>query len=171
MSNFPSGSPTPDTFFQGQSSEKSNRHQQKTDRKVDFTASNRAQLNDQSTDFAESWTSRIPFQKIEFQRPKAQVFGRIYPINSPRKMPPPPRQKHVLNEKQKQAVIYFWGWQIRLQEDFTEAELKKAFRSLAHRLHPDKNNGKTKAFIEMKAHYQCLLSIFMSAHSASPSAS
>lgn len=106
------------------------------------------------------WVSQIPLGKIHFQAPKQQVFGRIYPINTPKPKPISPRKKHVLSEIQKQAVVYFWGWQIRLQEDFTPQELKKAFRTLAHRLHPDRNDGKTKKFLELKAHYQCLLSVF-----------
>jgi hypothetical protein len=73
---------------------------------------------------------------------------------------PESRKKHPLTEKQKQSIVYFWSWQIRLQEDFTESELKGAFRKLALQLHPDQNAGKTKAFIEMKAHYLCLQSVF-----------
>ncbi len=126
------------------------------------------------------WMNQIPLEKIHFSTPKQQVFGRIYPINTPRpkplkesnptqkSQPQPPRQKHMLNERQMQAVVYFWGFQIKLAEDFTSQELKKAFRSLALRLHPDRSLNdashdavkKTKAFIEMKAHYQCLLSVF-----------
>ena len=106
------------------------------------------------------WISQIPLGKIQFTTPKQQVFGRIYPVNTPRQKPQPARQKHMLSEKQKQAVVYFWGWQIRLQEDFTPTELKKAFRALAHRLHPDRNAGKTRAFIELKANYNCLMSVF-----------
>ena len=106
------------------------------------------------------WISQIPIGKIQFSTPKQRVFGRIYPVNTPRPKPIPPRQKHVLTEKQKRSVVYFWGWQIRLQEDFTAPELKKAFRTLAHRLHPDHNNGKTKPFIELKANYTCLMSVF-----------
>ena len=106
------------------------------------------------------WISQIPLGKIQFSTPKQKVFGRIYPVNTPRPKPQPERRKHVLSEKQKQAVVYFWGWQIRLQEDFTSQELKKAFRTLAHHLHPDKNNGKTSSFLELKSNYQCLLSVF-----------
>ena len=109
------------------------------------------------------WISQIPLGKIHFQAPKQQVFGRIYPINIPKAKPATPapeRKKHVLSEIQKQAVVYFWGWQIRLQEDFTSQELKKAFRTLAHRLHPDRNDGKTKQYLELKSKYDCLLSVF-----------
>jgi hypothetical protein len=111
-------------------------------------------------DQTNQWMSQIPMGKIHFSTPKHQVFGRVYPLNTPKAKPQPPRKKHVLTEIQQQAVVYFWGWQIKLQEDFTAQELKKAFRSLAHRLHPDRNDGKTKAFIEMKARYNCLLSVF-----------
>jgi hypothetical protein len=154
MSNFQSTRPADDTFFQRQTDAGGDRTQPKN---TFFT-----EKQQEKSYFSEPWISQIPFQKVEFQRPKSQVFGRVYPINQPRKAPSPNRQKHVLSEKQKQAVIYFWGWQIRLQEDFTQEELKKAFRALAHQLHPDKNAGKTKAFIEMKAHYNCLLSVFSS---------
>ena len=106
------------------------------------------------------WMSQIPLGKIHFSTPKQHIFGRVYPVNTPKPKPQALRQKHLLNEKQMQSVVYFWGFQIRLSEDFTLLELKKAFRSLAHRLHPDRNDGKTKAFIELKAHYQCLLSVF-----------
>ncbi len=109
------------------------------------------------------WINQIPLGEIHFLPPRQQVFGRIYPLNQPRppsESTPTPRKKHVLNELQKQSLVYFWGFQIHLKEDFTSVQLKKAFRSLAHKLHPDRNHGKTKAFIELKAHYNCLLSVF-----------
>ena len=106
------------------------------------------------------WMSQIPLSKIHFQTPRNRIFGKVYPQNTPRPKPAPPRIQHVLTEKQKQSVVYFWSWQVRLAEDFTLGELKKAFRSLAHRLHPDHNQGRTKDYLELKAHYDCLLSVF-----------
>lgn len=132
---------------------------EKTSQNVDNFPSEGINSSTYSTVYNQ-WISQIPARKIHFSTPRNQVLGRIYPLNTPQPQAQPPRQKHALTEIQKQAVVYFWGWQIRLQEDFTHSELKKAFRKLAQRLHPDRNDGKTKAFIELKAHYQCLLSVF-----------
>ena len=111
------------------------------------------------------WVSQIPCEKIHFKTPKTQVLGRIYPLNPPRKKPAPQpqlRKKHALTESQNQSLVYFWGWQIMLKSDFSREELKKAFRALAHRLHPDRNQGKSAAaFLELKAHYYSLSAVFI----------
>jgi hypothetical protein len=131
---------------------------------VHQTQSEKTTQNVDNSSSNTQWISQIPVGKIHFSTPRDQIFGRVYPRNNPtprkKAIPLPERKKHFLTEKQKQAVVYFWGWQIRLQEDFTAPELKKAFRTLAQRLHPDRNNGQTKAFIELKANYDCLATVF-----------
>ncbi|MFN8790610.1 MAG: J domain-containing protein [Bdellovibrionales bacterium] len=109
-----------------------------------------------------SWIQQIPLGKIEFQRPRSQVFGRVYPVNTPRKRPLPsarPRRKHTLNEQQAQAWAYFFQWKTGLREDFTSEELRRAFRQLAHRLHPDRNQGQSSHYLELKLHYETLKNV------------
>jgi len=119
-------------------------------------------LLDTSAEEIPSWIQQIPLGKIEFQRPRSQVLGRVYPVNTPRKRPLPsarPRRKHTLNEKQAQAWAYFFQWKTGLREDFTSEELRRAFRQLAHRLHPDRNQGHSSHYLELKLHYETLKAV------------
>lgn len=112
------------------------------------------------------WVSQIPLRKIEFQAPKSQILGRVYPLNTPKSRPMherPPRKKHSLTERQQLALGYFLRWKVGLREDYTYEELKRAFRSLAMKLHPDRNKGMATYYMEMKRHYESLKEVFSNA--------
>ncbi len=55
---------------------------------------------------------------------------------------------------------FFTHHGIALSPAFTRGELKKAFRTLALRLHPDMNKGAVSAFIELKNNYETLNVLF-----------
>jgi len=71
-----------------------------------------------------------------------------------------PRVKHVLSEEQSMAFAYFLNWKLGLRQDFTDKELKKIFRKLALKLHPDRNQGSSRFYLELKKNYELLNSVF-----------
>ena len=86
-------------------------------------------------------------------RPQA---SRVYPSR-----PKPPPLPHSLDEAQTLAAALFADHGATLSPAFTQKELKKAFRTLALKLHPDTNKGATGgAFIELKKNYETLMSVF-----------
>lgn len=88
-----------------------------------------------------------------FFRPQA---NRIYPARP--KPPPPP---HSLTEGQQKAYNFFILQGAALNPAFTSRELKKAFRALALKLHPDTNKGATVGpFLDLKNNYETLSEIF-----------
>ncbi|HEY8271308.1 MAG TPA: DnaJ domain-containing protein [Pseudobdellovibrionaceae bacterium] len=74
--------------------------------------------------------------------------------------PSPPRPPHTLSEEQQVAVSFFLFYGASLSPAFPQKELKKAFRALALKLHPDMNKGATSAFIELKNNYEMLNKLF-----------
>lgn len=89
-----------------------------------------------------------------FTRPP---MAKIYPSR-----PKPPPAPHVLTESQASARAFFVLQGVELSPAFTEGELKKAFRLLALKLHPDMNKGASGAFIELKKNYETLRGLFKS---------
>ncbi|WP_413291608.1 DnaJ domain-containing protein [Bdellovibrio sp. HCB337] len=88
-----------------------------------------------------------------FFRPQT---SKVYPTRP--KPPPPP---HTLTPEQDQACAFFLSQGVELSKAFTARELKKAFRLLALKLHPDMNKGATEdAFIMLKKNYETLELIF-----------
>lgn len=80
--------------------------------------------------------------------------AKIYPQKP--KPPPPP---HVLTETQKQAYEFFQFQGAALAPHFSAQDLKKAFRTLALKLHPDMK-GEAGAFIALKIHTEALNGLF-----------
>lgn len=88
-----------------------------------------------------------------FFRPQTH---KIYPAR-----PKPPLPPHSLSGEQGQARDFFLLQGVELSPAFSQRELKKAFRSLALRLHPDTNKGAPEdAFIRLKTNYEILLTLF-----------
>ncbi len=82
--------------------------------------------------------------------------ARAYPSRP--KPPPPP---HALSEAQKAAYDFFALHGNTLTPAFSQRGLKKAFRVLALKLHPDTNKGAVAgAFIELKKNYETLMDLF-----------
>ncbi|MBS1970761.1 MAG: DnaJ domain-containing protein [Bdellovibrionales bacterium] len=82
--------------------------------------------------------------------------SRAYPSRP--KPPPPP---HALSEAQRAAYDFFALHGNTLSPAFSQKELKKAFRVLALKLHPDTNKGAVaSAFIELKKNYETLMDLF-----------
>jgi hypothetical protein len=69
----------------------------------------------------------------------------------PKRNPP-----HKLNEEQAQAYAVFKKFGIVLNTDFTRIELKKSYRTLCFKTHPDRK-GSATAFMELKRSYELLL--------------
>jgi len=81
---------------------------------------------------------------------------KIYPSRP--KPPPPP---HTLSMEQSMARDFFFLQGVELTPAFSQRELKRAFRTLALKLHPDMNKGASGAFIELKNHYETLSDLFI----------
>lgn len=90
--------------------------------------------------------------------PRAYCSGQ--PSGAHQKYARPPRKPHLLNEMQREAFHYFEAQQTSLPADFSCAQLKNAYRSLAHRFHPDKKGGSQASFLILKFHYDCLKGLF-----------
>jgi hypothetical protein len=87
---------------------------------------------------------------VSYWRPQTT---KIYPM-APRPAPRP----HVLTADQQQAFEFFTLHGTPLSPAFTPRELKKAFRGLALKLHPDMNKGTSVGpFMELKQNYETLL--------------
>jgi hypothetical protein len=86
-----------------------------------------------------------------FRPPPQHRTTKIYPSRP--KPPPPP---HSLTEEQQLAAGFFKLHGIVLNPAFSQKELKKAFRTLALRLHPDMNKGAGSAFILLKSNFETL---------------
>lgn len=121
-----------------------------------------------------TWISQIPLGKFEFAPLKSHVLRSTYLKNqaasvakhtaSPSKPQETvieiPREKHVLSEEQSVAFAYFLNWKSGLRQDYTALELKKIFRKLALQLHPDRNMGASRFYLELKKNYELLNSVF-----------
>lgn len=91
------------------------------------------------------------------------------PCTGPRRRPPAApvrtRPSRRLTARQREALSTFVLLGARLDESFTEKELRSAFRSLAREYHPDRHHGSapaelarlTRLFATINAHYQYLL--------------
>lgn len=99
--------------------------------------------------------------KSHFQTTGLNSFGKS-PYSKIKKVAQP-RANHQLSEDQKQAFFCLRFYEPTLSTQFTHNELKKLFRQLALKYHPDKNpNPSAKIFfIEIKKSYDCLLSLFI----------
>lgn len=73
--------------------------------------------------------------------------------------PRPRMAAHKLNEMQTRSMTYFIEEKMFLLDDFTTEELKKAYRCLALKKHPDCQNGSDIFFIELKKHYEILSAV------------
>lgn len=121
-----------------------------------------------------SWISQIPLGKYEFVPLKTHVLRSTYLKNqahhkvkstgfsskTEERVIEIPRKKHVLSEEQSVAFAYFLNWKSGLRQDYTEVELKKIFRKLALQLHPDRNLGASRFYLELKKNYELLNSVF-----------
>jgi hypothetical protein len=75
------------------------------------------------------------------------------------KTAPKPLKPHVLTKVQSEAVEFFAVNGQRLSPAFRLAELKKSFRILAKKLHPDVNPLGGEAFQKLYSAYEELLSM------------
>lgn len=64
---------------------------------------------------------------------------------------------HKLNETQQKALSYFINNHEFLYEDFTKEELRKSFKKLCFKTHPDSPGGSHQSFLELKKHYDQLI--------------
>lgn len=94
-----------------------------------------------------------------FRPPPSLQVHKSYP-SRPMPPAPPARPPHSFSEDQALAYAFFALYEGHLSPAFSQKELKKAFRTLALKLHPDMNKGAAGAFIELKNHYVKLLELF-----------
>lgn len=79
--------------------------------------------------------------------------SKVEPIQRPR------MAAHKLNELQAHSMSYFITEKMFLLDDFTRDELKKAYKHLALKKHPDRQNGSSEFFMELKKHYEILSTV------------
>lgn len=113
-----------------------------------------------------SWISKIPSQKYTFNTLATDRIKKTYFYSSAKTMkvksekPQENRIKHQLSEEQSQAYAYFLNWKMGLRHDYTSIELKSLFRKLAHKLHPDRNQGSSSLYLELKKNFDLLNQVF-----------
>ena len=86
--------------------------------------------------------------------------------------PPRPRPRRALSPRQQEALDAFVQLGARMDDAFTEAELRSVFRSLAFRYHPDGHPGSTDAekahlsvrFAQLHDAYESLKSVSVSSN-------
>ncbi|MBK9322083.1 MAG: J domain-containing protein [Bdellovibrionaceae bacterium] len=81
--------------------------------------------------------------------------AKIYPAPPKAAIPP-----HKLTQSQLESCAFFESHGFKLSPAFSRKELKKGFRALALRLHPDMNKGAPGPFIQLKTHYLALVTLF-----------
>lgn len=74
--------------------------------------------------------------------------------------PPKPRPDHILDDRQSDSLSWFQKMGQNLNNNFRVEDLKKAFRLLAHQLHPDKPHGSAQQFMLLKKNYDLLMRVF-----------
>ena len=100
----------------------------------------------------------ITLPKMHFQSPR--FFTKAYQTSRGPKAVPKPLMPHALNEVQQQAHQFFVKYQEVLSMSFTVQELKKSFRRLALRFHPDREYGSATHFAELKKAHESLVEVF-----------
>jgi hypothetical protein len=74
--------------------------------------------------------------------------------------PPKARPANKLSQDQLTAFLFFAAHGIKMEPNFTLKDVKKAFRTLAFKMHPDRG-GSTQTFLELKAAQDILLQVFV----------
>ncbi len=67
---------------------------------------------------------------------------------------------HQLSEKQKESLLFFKRHCEFLLEDYSLEELKKSFKKLCFKMHPDHSSGSNQDFIDLKTHFENLNLVF-----------
>lgn len=99
------------------------------------------------------------FDKYEFKKSTKDCFSRSKNDYGFNKYPIQTRKNHQFNESQEISFQFFQNHLEQFERNFLKLELKKAFRHLAIKHHPD-HGGSALLFIELKKHYETLLLIF-----------
>lgn len=97
------------------------------------------------------------FTSQEYKSYKTKQQERVVPCEPKKRIVGKP---HQLNELQKQAFTYFIKHLEFLYEDFTKEELKKSFKKLCFKKHPDSPGGSHQSFLELKKNYDQLSKVF-----------
>lgn len=107
-------------------------------------------------------------------RPDAAAWRPPTPSEAAPPPPPPPspRPRRALSPRHREALEAFVDLGARIDDDFTAAELRSVFRSLALRYHPDRHPGSSDGerthlsacFAQLHDAYEALKSIPVSLH-------
>ncbi len=99
------------------------------------------------------------FGKYEFKKSTKDCFTQQKYRFGLNKYQVQSRREHNLNPEQENSFLFFHNWSCHFERNFSKIELKKTFRKLAIKLHPD-HGGTAQLFIELKKHYETLMLIF-----------
>ncbi len=94
----------------------------------------------------------------DFQGPR--VAGNRGPCKAYPAPPPRVAPDHCLNSAQKLGLEFFLCWGEVLPGNFRRHQLKRAFRRLALRLHPDRRADGRAQFEALRGHFESLSQVF-----------
>ncbi len=78
-------------------------------------------------------------------------------INQDEQLGPVPSQAKKFSAQEQQALLFFHMHETHLSNDFEFQDLKRAYRKLAQKLHPDRRqDGNNQAFIALQRAYEIL---------------
>jgi hypothetical protein len=114
--------------------------------------------------------SIFSFEPTEMKRGASPLPWR--PVADRRPSPQPARPHRALSPRQREALDAFVQLGARMGDDFTHAELRSVFRSLALRYHPDRHPGSSETertnlsvrFTQLHDAYESLKSVPVSSN-------
>lgn len=97
--------------------------------------------------------------RSQFQANTPKTNQKVSENIAPKSSSRPRTVAHKLNETQTRSMTYFISEKMFLLDDFTTDELKRAYKRLALKKHPDRSTGSNQLFTELQTHYKILSAV------------